>query len=213
MHIKAINVGQPQAVQWKNKIITTSIFKYPVAGTKKVSWTNVEGDAQADLRFHGGRDKAVYAYDNASYDAWKAVLPELNWEVGIFGENLTTEGLYEGDVKIGDCFQIGSVILKAVQPRIPCFKINVRFNRDDMLERFYNFKHYGIYFRVEQEGEITTGDAIQKVQDSPYTIGISDAVDCFITKGQDQALLEEILAIPILPDGIRKTFLKFRKTH
>ena len=212
MKIKAINIGQPQAVPWKNKTIKTSIFKYPVNETKAVSWTNIEGDAQADLRFHGGRDKAIYAYDNASYEAWKDVLPELDWEVGIFGENLTTEGLPEQGVKIGDCFQMGSVIVKAVQPRIPCFKINVRFNRDDMLERFYNFKHYGIYFRVEQEGQITPGDRIQKVQDSPYSIGISDAVDCFVTKGQDQALLEEILAIPILPDGIRKTFLKFRKT-
>lgn len=210
MKLLSLNIGQPKKVVWKEKTIETSIFKYPVEGRKAVSLLNIEGDKQADLRFHGGRDKAIYAYAKEHYDAWKGHINRAQWNFGLFGENLTTEGLEDSKVNIGDIYQVGTVLIQATQPRIPCFKLNVCFEREDMTTLFYNFKRYGIYFRVLEEGILQKGDAIELVERSPYSISIVDIVDSFTSKGQDKKLLQDILDIPILPDGIRKNFLSFQ---
>lgn len=210
MKLLSLNVGQPKTVIWKGKEVETSIFKYPVVGRKAVSLLNIEGDKQADLRYHGGRDKAIYAYDNAYYEAWKQHIDRSEWSFGLFGENLSTEGLEEQNVQIGDIYQIGSVLIQATQPRVPCFKLNVCFEREDMTALFYNFKRYGIYFRVLEEGVMQAGDAIQLVEKGSYSITIAQIVDSFTSKGKDKKLLQEILDIPTLPDGIRKNFLSFR---
>lgn len=209
MKLLSLNVGQPKTVHWKGKEVETSIFKYPVEGRKAVSLLNIEGDKQADLRHHGGRDKAIYAYDKAHYDAWKQQLKPQKWSFGIFGENLSTEGLADAKVQIGDIYQIGSVVIQATQPRIPCFKLNICFEREDMTALFYQFKRYGIYFRVLEEGILQAGDNIELVESSPYSISIATMVDCFTSKGKDKKLLQQILDIPILPEGIRKNFLSF----
>lgn len=210
MKLLSLNVGQPKTVIWKGKEVETSIFKSPVAGRKAVSLLNIEGDKQADLRYHGGRDKAIYAYDNAYYEAWKQHIDRPEWSFGLFGENLSTEGLEEQNVQIGDIYQIGSVLIQATQPRVPCFKLNVCFEREDMTALFYNFKRYGIYFRVLEAGILQAGDAIQLVEKGSYSITIAQIVDSFTSKGKDKELLQEILDIPLLPDGIRKNFLSFR---
>lgn len=209
MQLLSVNVGQPQEVSWNNKTVRTSIFKYPIQGSANVSFSNVEGDAQADLRFHGGEHKAVYSYAQEAYDLWQeaGILPQ--WEFGMFGENLTTQGLLETEVKLGAVYQIGSTRLQVTQPRIPCSKLNVRFQRKDMTALFFDFKQYGIYFKVIQEGRIQAGDSIQLVEASPYAISVRDAVECFVNKGSDRQLLKAILDIPTLPQGIRDIYLKF----
>lgn len=210
MKLLSLNVGQPKCVNWKGKEIETSIFKYPVEGRKAVSLLNIEGDKQADLRYHGGRDKAIYAYDKAHYEAWQTHIDRKEWSFGLFGENLSTEGLEETEVLIGNIYQVGSVLIQATQPRIPCFKLNICFEREDMTALFYNFKRYGIYFRVLEEGVLQAGDTIELVKTSSYSISIAEMIDCFTSKGKDKKQLQQILDIPILPNGIRKNFLSFQ---
>lgn len=210
MKLLSLNVGQPKRVNWKGKEIETSIFKYPVEGRKAVSLLNIEGDKQADLRYHGGRDKAIYAYDKAHYEAWQTHIDRKEWSFGLFGENLSTEGLEETEVLIGNIYQVGSVLIQATQPRIPCFKLNICFEREDMTALFYNFKRYGIYFRVLEEGVLQAGDTIELVKTSSYSISIAEMIDCFTSKGKDKKQLQQILDIPILPNGIRKNFLSFQ---
>jgi MOSC domain-containing protein YiiM len=209
MKIVSLNVGRPQEVEWNGKRIRTSIFKSPVSGKRKVFFLHIEGDEQADLRVHGGINKAVYAYDLSHYQHWKAVLQRERWEHGLFGENLTTEGMLDASVKIGDVYQAGTAKFQVVQPRFPCTKLNVRFGLPDMMERFMEQKRNGIYFRVVEEGEVQEGDAITLVEPSPYPVTIQQYVDCYYSKGEDRELVDTILSIPFLPESQRKAFEAF----
>src|SRR3989475_8885773 len=132
MKVVSINVGLPREVRWHGKTVLTSIFKAPVEGSVKVRHLNVEGDRQSDLAVHGGADKAVYVYPAEHYAFWRAELPGVDLPWGAFGENLTTEGLMEDSVHIGDRFRIGSAELVVTQPRMPCFKLGIRFGRPDI---------------------------------------------------------------------------------
>lgn len=209
MKLLSLNVGTPRSAVWNDRVITTGIFKAPVAGRRQVSSLNIEGDEQADLRVHGGVDKAIYAYDIAHYEHWKTVLARTEWSLGLFGENLTTEGLPDHEVRIGDVFRIGTVHLQAIQPRFPCYKLNLRFGLPDMIERFYAQQRHGIYFRVLQPGVLEAGDAIALIERSPHEVTVQEVAVAFTSKGEDQALLERILAIPYLPVELRDALGKF----
>jgi len=196
MKIISLNVGRPQEKEWQGRIVVTSIFKKPVPDRRKISITNIEGDEQSDLRVHGGINKAVYAYDASYYLHWKNVLQRDDWSYGLFGENLTTEGLTDGEVKIGNIYKLGTAKLQAIQPRFPCIKINIRFGLADMIERFINEKKSGIYFKVIEEGDAQVNDEISLVEESPHTISIQDFVECYYAKGSDKSMVKKILAIP-----------------
>src|SRR5689334_2486460 len=144
MKIVSLNVGLPREVIWKGRSVLTGIFKEPVRGTIKVRALNLDGDKQADLTVHGGRDKAVYAYAAEHYDYWRKQLPEMNLPFGMFGENLTTEGLLETEVNIGDRLRIGSVLFEVTQPRMPCYKLALKFGRDDIIKRFLQSERSGM---------------------------------------------------------------------
>lgn len=160
MKLVSINVGLPREVQWRGKTLRTSIFKAPVSGRIWVKRLNVEGDRQSDLEVHGGSDKAVYAYPAEHYAFWREELPGMTLDWGGFGENFTTEGLLEDTVHIGDRVRIGSAEFVVTHPRMPCFKLGIRFGRQDMVKRFLRSGRTGFYMRVSQEGELTAGDAI-----------------------------------------------------
>ena len=209
MKLLSLNVGRPQATTWNGKTLSTSIFKSAVAGERKVSFLNVEGDEQADLRVHGGVNKAVYAYDVSHYEHWKKILRREDWSCGLFGENLTTEGLRDELVKIGDVYRIGTVHLQAVQPRFPCTKLNVRFHLPDMLERFTAQRRNGIYFRVTKEGILKAGDEIALLEPSPFNVTVQQYVDCYYAKGADKDVLQTILSVPYLPERQRQAFESF----
>lgn len=209
MKLVSLNVGKPQNLEWNGKTVCTGIFKKPVSGSRKVSFLNVEGDAQADLRVHGGVNKAVYAYDVSHYEQWKSLLQRDDWTPGLFGENLTTDGLLDAAVKIGDVYQIGSVHLQAVQPRFPCTKLNVRFGLPDMTERFTQHKRNGIYFRVIREGMLAAGDEIRLLQASRFDVTVQQYVDCYYAKGKDRAVVDTVLSVPFLPESQRKAFESF----
>jgi MOSC domain-containing protein YiiM len=206
MKIVSLNIGRPQEKQWIGKIVLTSIFKKSVPDRRKVSFTNIEGDEQADLRVHGGINKAVYAYDISHYKHWKNILQRNDWNYGLFGENLTTEGLRDDEVRIGNIYKIGTAKLQAIQPRFPCIKINIRFGLPDMIERFINEKKNGIYFKVIEEGDVQENDSIHLIEESLHKATIQDFVECYYSKGADKAILKEILAIPYLPERKRHAF-------
>jgi len=158
--VLSINVGQPRAVPWQRESILTSIFKTPVDGPVAVRAMNLDGDRQSDLLVHGGARKAVYVYPSEHYPFWRGELPDLDFPYGAFGENLTTSGLLETSVRIGDRLTIGTAECAVTQPRMPCFKLIIRFGRPDMVKRFMKSGRSGFYLRVTREGLIETGDDI-----------------------------------------------------
>jgi len=177
MQVISINVGLPREVEWRNEIVQTSIFKEPVTGRVRVDRLNIEGDRQSDLTVHGGVEKAVYVYPSEHYEFWRKELPNFDLPWGAFGENLTTSGLVEDDVRIGDRFAIGSAELVVTQPRMPCFKLTIRFGRADMIKRFYRSRRSGFYFAVAKEGEIEAGDGIVLLSRDDDAITIVEAAE------------------------------------
>ena len=166
MRVLSVNVGRSRDVEWRGEVVRTGIFKAPVTGRAAVTRLNVAGDQQADLSVHGGVDKAVYAYPGEHYAFWREALPGVELPWGAFGENLTTDGLSEATVRVGDELRIGSTQLVVTQPRMPCFKLNVRFGRPDMVKRFLRSGRTGFYLAVVQEGDIGPGDAVAT---TPFT--------------------------------------------
>ena len=198
----------------RTKPIVPGIFKTPTVQKCKVKFLGIEGDGQADLKYHGGRDKAVYAYDLSYYDMWKNLLPEWKDRMtnyGLFGENLTTSALPDEEVYIGDIFKIGTSVLQAIQPRFPCSKLNVRFQRSDVVNLFFQHQKNGIYFRVLEEGYIQKGDSIELIEASPYKVSIADITVCYNTKGKGSSSLASILNIPLLPEDLKNAFKQFGK--
>src|SRR5262249_6446612 len=146
---------------WQGRTVQTSIWKYPVAQRTYVSKLNLEGDRQSDLSVHGGVDKAVYAYPSEHYAYWRTELPDVALPWGAFGENLTIEGILEDQICVGDHVRIGSAEFVVTQPRMPCFKLGIRFDRMDMIKRFLKSRRTGFYFAVIREGEVGAGDPIR----------------------------------------------------
>ena len=157
--VLSVNVALPRTVTWNELEVVTGIFKRPVLGRITVREMGLEGDGQADLTVHGGVKKAVYAYPSEHYDYWQHELKQdLPW--GMFGQNLTTVGLLEDSVRIGDRFRIGSVEVEVTQPRFPCYKLGIKFGSMEMVQRFQNSGRSGFYLAVLSEGEIAAGDPI-----------------------------------------------------
>ena len=167
MKLLSVQVGRPRTIPSPGRDpVRTAIFKDPVLFRVLVRRLNIEGDAQADLRVHGGPDKAVYAYDRSGYDHWRARLPE-ELPYGQFGENLTVEGMPESQVRIGDVYRVGGALLQVSQPRSPCYKLSLKMGRPDFGKAFVASGHPGFYFRVLEEGEIGAGDAIELLEAGP----------------------------------------------
>ena len=164
MRLISINVGLPRQVEWRGETVTTAIFKVPVSGPVAVMALNLEGDRQADLTVHGGERKSVYVYPHEHYAYWRRELPDADLRPGAFGENLTTDGLIEGDVGPGDVLEIGTAAFAVTVPRMPCYKLALRFDRLDMVKRFWRSRRSGFYLSVAREGTITGGDSIRLIR-------------------------------------------------
>jgi MOSC domain-containing protein YiiM len=200
MEILSLNVGEPREVRWKGRTITTGIFKEPVPGRVLLRTLNLEGDRQADLTVHGGPTKAIYAYPGEHYVFWRAEFPGMNLPWGMFGENLTTMGLAEHSVNIGDRFRMGGAELMVTEPRLPCYKLGIKFGRDDVLKRFLASGRSGFYFAVLKEGHIGAGDAIELLSPHPHGVTVADVIRLYTAKRSDPALLERVLRVDALPN-------------
>jgi MOSC domain-containing protein YiiM len=174
MKVISVNVGRPRIVLWKGTQVSTGIFKSPVEGPIELKQLNLCGDRQADLSVHGGPYKAVYAYPSEHYSYWRQQLPQADLPWGAFGENLTTEGLFEDSLYIGDQLRIGTALVQVTQPRVPCYKITIRFDRDDMIKRFIKSNTSGFYFSVVEEGQLAAGDKIEIVHRDPAAVSVAD---------------------------------------
>jgi len=152
MKLVAVSVGRPRDVVWRGKSVRTSIWKSPVTGKVRVGTLNLAGDEQADLSVHGGADKAVYVYPSEHYTYWRKELPGVELPWGAFGENFTSEGLFEAEVQIGDRLRVGTAEFVVTQPRLPCFKLGIRFNRPDLVKEFFRSRRTGFYVSVVREG-------------------------------------------------------------
>jgi MOSC domain-containing protein YiiM len=204
----AVNVGLPREIEWKGKIVLTSIFKVPVVGRVRVAKLNLEGDQQSDLTVHGGIDKAVYAYPSEHYAFWRHELPGVDLPWGVFGENFTTKGLLEETLHIGNRLRVGSSEFVVTQPRMPCFKLGIRFNRPDMVKRFLQSGRSGFYLAVVKEGEVAASDSIELLKQDERGVTVADIVNLYRSDANNQDTLRRVSELPSLPNSWREYFRK-----
>jgi MOSC domain-containing protein YiiM len=208
MRVVAVSIGRPRAVQWRGDSVRTSIFKTPISHRAHVARGNIDGDEQSDLSVHGGPEKAVYAYPAEHYDFWRRELPDADLPWGAFGENLTTEGLLEDEAWIGDRYKVGTAELVVTQPRMPCYKLAIRFGHPDVVRRFLKSRRSGLYFSVEREGAVGAGDAIERLERNEARLTIADVVSLYAKDVENQTLLESASRHPALPAAWREYFRK-----
>jgi MOSC domain-containing protein YiiM len=206
MKLICISVGRPRQVTWRGKSLTTSIWKSPVEGEVRVTTLNLQGDEQSDLSVHGGADKAVYVYPSEHYAYWRAELPGADFPWGGFGENFTTEGLLEENVRIGDRLRVGSAEFVVTQPRMPCFKLGIRFDRPDMVKRFLRARRTGFYLSVMRQGSVTAGDPIEFAAREEHGVTVADIVDLYARDSENEGLLRRAVALTALPESWRDHF-------
>ena len=206
MKLISVNVARPRLVSYNGNPVSTGIFKEPVSGRVTLRTLNLDGDRQADLSVHGGPTKAVYVYPSEHYEFWKQELPQMALPWGMFGENFTTEGLFETEVSIGDKFQVGSTLLMVTEPRMPCYKLGIKFGRPDIIRRFLVSERTGFYLAVLQEGEVGAGDQIEMVERGKEAVRVSDITRLFSRDKHNAALLRRAIEAEALPESWKEHF-------
>jgi len=209
MKLVSVNIGLPREVMWHGRSVTTGIYKDPVQGRVRLRKLNLDGDRQADLTVHGGKYKAVYCYPLSHYEYWKRESPGRELPMGTFGENFTIDGLPEDSVHIGDRFSVGSAEVIVTQPRLPCYKLGVRFQSDDMVKRFLASGRTGFYLAVSREGEVGTGDEVEVIAREPNGVPVSEITRLYIAKRyaeDDVASVERALRAVSLPGSWKMYF-------
>lgn len=206
MKIISLNVGQPRLVLRNGEPVSTSIFKEPIDGRVMMRTLNLDGDRQADLSVHGGPSKAVYVYPAEHYDFWKREFPEMDLPWGMFGENFTTTGLLETETNIGDKFRIGAAEVMVTEPRMPCYKLGIRFGRTDIIKRFLQSERTGFYLAVLNEGEVGTGDEFEPLARDAHGVRVSDVTRLYTREKSNAALLRRAIEVEALPESWRSYF-------
>ncbi len=206
MKILSVNVGLPREVTWQGKAVTTGIFKEPVSGPVMMRKLNLDGDGQADLTVHGGVSKAVYAYPSEHYDYWQAELPGVDLPWGMFGENFTTEGLLEETAYIGDKFRISETEVMVTEPRMPCYKLGIKFGRADIIKRFLASRRTGFYFAVVRGGMVGAGDAVELIGREQQEISVADITRLYAFEKNDLESLRRAIEVEALPENWKGYF-------
>jgi MOSC domain-containing protein YiiM len=216
MKIFSINVGVPRAVAVNGGEIITGIYKEPVEGRIKLRRLNLDGDRQADLTVHGGPYKAVYCYPHEHYAYWKKALPNRELPIGIFGENFTTEGMFEDTVHLGDEFAVGTAQVTVTQPRLPCYKLNLRFDDGFMVKRFLASGKSGFYLSVKKTGEVAAGDEFEVIARDPQKISIAEFNRLYVAKHyteEDASVIARLAKIAALPEDWKEHFRARRQSE
>ena len=206
MKLISLNTGLPREVTWRGKTVKTGIFKNPVHGPVMLRTLNLDGDQQADLSVHGGESKAVYAYPIEHYDFWRNELPDMTLPYGMFGENFTTEGLLENAVNIGDRFRIGAAEIMVTEPRMPCYKLGLKFGWAEMVKRFLASRRTGFYFAVLKEGEVEAGARIETLGRNANGITVQDITRLYAFEKDDLEMLRRVIQLEALSESWRSYF-------
>lgn len=210
MKLLSLNVGLPREAVWHGHTVTTGIFKEPVHGRIKLRRLNLDGDAQADLQVHGGKDKAVYCYQSQHYEFWKRELPGRDLPFGMFGENFTVDGPPEDAIHLGDRFAVGSAEVIVTQPRMPCYKLGLKFQTDDMVKRFLASGRTGFYLAVLREGELEVGGEMNVLGRDENAVPVSEITRLYVTKRYDEkdiASIKRLQNVAALPDSWKQYLL------
>jgi MOSC domain-containing protein YiiM len=202
----SVNVGLPRVIISNGDPVSTGIFKEPVAGRVMLRTLNLDGDGQADLSVHGGPSKAVYAYPSEHYAYWKRELPDIELPWGMFGENFTTVGLLESELNIGDKFRVGSAVFAVTEPRMPCYKLAIKFGRPDIVKRFLASERTGFYFAVMHEDDVGGGDPIELMERSEHGLKVSDVTKLYTREKHNTELLRRAIDVEALPESWRSYF-------
>ncbi len=206
MKLISINVSRPRIVVWHEQPVSTGIFKQPVDGKVMLRTLNLDGDRQADLTVHGGPTKAVYAYPAEHYDFWRRELPEMTLPWGMFGENFTVEGFEEATLNIGDKFRVGEAEVMVTEPRMPCYKLGIKFGRSDILKRFLQSGRTGFYFSVLKQGMVGAGDEIELIARDTLGVTIADITRLYAHDRKDVESMKRALDVDALPEGWKGYF-------
>jgi MOSC domain-containing protein YiiM len=209
MTLVSVNCGLPRDVLWRGRTVTTSIYKEPVRGRVALRTLNLDGDRQADLSVHGGVSKAVYCYPAGHYEYWKKELPGRELPLGSFGENFTVAGLVEDSVHIGDRFTVGSAEVVVTEPRLPCYKLGVKFQSDQMVKRFLTSGRSGFYVAVLREGDVGAGDKIVMTKREPQSVPLPWITRLHFAKNysrEDIMEVQQVLMAPGVPDSWKEYF-------
>lgn len=206
MKLVSVNISPLKTLSWQGRAVTTGIDKQPVEAPVMILAHGLEGDKIGDLRVHGGEFKAVYSYASEHYPFWRETLDRPALAYGMFGENLTTEGLEEETVHIGDRFNVGGAVLEAVQPRFPCSTLATRFQDASVVKRMCDAGCFGIYYKVVQQGPVRVGDSITRVFSHPDAIPLREVARLFLRDRRDVEGLEKMLAFDLLAPNLQKMF-------
>ena len=210
MKVVSTNIGSPVTFSWNEREVTTGIFKYPVNYPVYLEKEDVIDDNVIDRKHHGGTDKACYLYSADHYNFWKSLYPNMEMPFGLFGENLTVEGLDESNINIGDIFKIGNAVVQVSQPRQPCFKLGFRFGDAKVVKQFSESGFPGLYVRVIQPGEVKTGDEII-IREQKQSMSVQKVFELHYTEQPKKELLELIVNDPFLAESCRHDLMKRMK--
>lgn len=209
MKLISVNTGLPREVTWHGRRVTTGIYKLPVQGRVALRRLNLDGDRQADLSVHGGEYKAVYCYPLNHYEYWREELPGRELPIGIFGENFTLDRFQEESIQLGDRFSVGSAEVMVTQPRLPCYKLGIRFGDDEMVKRFFESGRTGFYVAVLREGEVGVGDDVVEISREPNGVPVSEITRLYAAKrygDADVASVRLALQVAALPESWKEYF-------
>lgn len=211
MKVKSTNIGSRKTVDWRGKKVTTGIFKSPVQHPLYLGTEIVSEDVIADRRVHGGIDKACYLFSTEHYPYWKGLYPHLDWNWGMFGENLSVEGLDESKLQLGDIYRVGTALVQVSQPREPCFKLGIRFGSQEVLKQFIDHAYPGTYVRVLEEGKVSVGDVLELISRPETSISIRELFNLIFAREKDSDLVSRALASGALPEKKQQKFSKYIK--
>lgn len=193
MKVISTNIGNPRTVSWRGKQIQTGIFKNPVDQPLFLGKEDVANDTVIDRKHHGGEYKACYLFSADYYDDWKKKYPNLDWQWGMFGENLTVEGLDENEIRIGSIYKIGSATVQVTEPRQPCFKLGIKFGTQKVLKEFIDYGHPGTYVRILEEGNVDKNDSLELIQENKEAITVQEYNLIVNRKTIDQTLVQKAI--------------------
>ena len=209
MQIIATNIGRATTITFNGKQEQTGIFKYPVDTPLRLGKTDVDRDTVIDRKHHAGINKACYLFSADEYDFWKKQYPELDWDWGMFGENLTVKGLNEAEIRVGDIYTIGTAKVEVSQPREPCYKLGVRFEDQKILKKFIKRGRPGTYVRIVEEGEVAVGDSVKLVKRSTNSLTVTGFYNLLYDKKKDADVLRNFMANTAVPSYKKERMQKY----